>query len=128
MGIIILFLIIIFHFIDADHENAKSFEKERVRTMGNNLNKNPKNVIFNLNNNIHKYYLNSHQNRSNNNDFSQSPMIIENPKAKSGTINSLLVLNSHKINNKEFNLIIQNNLNSVDENNNIKKHINVENK
>ena len=29
MGIIILFLIIIFHFIDADHENAKSFEKER---------------------------------------------------------------------------------------------------
>ena len=31
LGIIILFLIIIFHFIDADHENAKSFEKE----MGN---------------------------------------------------------------------------------------------
>ena len=29
LGIIILFLIIIFHFIDADHENAKSFEKER---------------------------------------------------------------------------------------------------
>ena len=28
LGIIILFLIIIFHFIDADHENAKSFEKE----------------------------------------------------------------------------------------------------
>ena len=29
LGIIILFLIIIFHFIDADHDNAKSFEKER---------------------------------------------------------------------------------------------------
>ena len=28
LGIIILFLIIIFHFIDADHENTKSFEKE----------------------------------------------------------------------------------------------------
>ena len=28
LGIIILFLIIIFHFIDADHENAKSFDKE----------------------------------------------------------------------------------------------------
>ena len=120
----------------SNHNNISLIERnkmkikviERVRTMGNNLNKNPKNVIFNLNNNIHKYYLNSHQNRSNNNDFSQSPMIIENPKAKSGTINSLLVLNSHKINNKEFNLIIQNNLNSVDENNKIKKHINVENK
>ena len=96
---------------------------ERVRTMGNNLNKNTKNVIFNINNNVHKYYLNSHQNRSNNNDFSQSPMIIENPKAKSGTINSLLVLNNHKINNKEFNLIMNNNLNSFDENNNLKKHI-----
>ena len=29
LGIIILFLIIIFHFIDADHKNAKSFEKEQ---------------------------------------------------------------------------------------------------
>ena len=29
LGIIILILIIIFHFIDADHDNAKSFEKER---------------------------------------------------------------------------------------------------
>ena len=29
LGIIILFLIIIFHFIDADHDNAKSFEKEQ---------------------------------------------------------------------------------------------------
>ena len=28
LGIIILFLIIVFHFIDADHDNAKSFEKE----------------------------------------------------------------------------------------------------
>ena len=28
LGIIILFLIIIFHFIDADHENAKSYDKE----------------------------------------------------------------------------------------------------
>ena len=32
LGIIILFLIIIFHFIDADHENAKSFEKEMGTT------------------------------------------------------------------------------------------------
>lgn len=28
LGIIILFLIIVFHFIDADHDNAKSFSKE----------------------------------------------------------------------------------------------------
>ena len=28
LGIIILFLIIVFHFIDADHDNAKSFKKE----------------------------------------------------------------------------------------------------
>ena len=28
LGIIILFLIIVFHFIDADHDNAKSFMKE----------------------------------------------------------------------------------------------------
>ena len=28
LGIIILFLIIVFHFIDADHDNAKSFIKE----------------------------------------------------------------------------------------------------
>ena len=32
LGIIILFLIIIFHFIDADHENAKSFQKELGKT------------------------------------------------------------------------------------------------
>ena len=28
LGIIILFLIIVFHFIDADHDNAKSYLKE----------------------------------------------------------------------------------------------------
>ena len=28
LGIIILFLIIVFHFIDADHDNSKSFIKE----------------------------------------------------------------------------------------------------
>ena len=28
LGILILFLIIVFHFIDADHDNAKSFAKE----------------------------------------------------------------------------------------------------
>ena len=28
LGIIILFLIIVFHFIDADHNNAKTFLKE----------------------------------------------------------------------------------------------------
>ena len=28
LGIIILFLIIIFHFIDADNKNAKSYQKE----------------------------------------------------------------------------------------------------
>ena len=28
LGIIILFLIIVFHFIDADHDNAKSFIKD----------------------------------------------------------------------------------------------------
>ena len=76
---------------------------ERVRTMGNNLHKDNKNVIFNLNNNIHKYYINSHHNRTkNNNDCSQTPMIFKNPKANTGTnINSLLVLNNHnKINDQ----------------------------
>ena len=29
LGILILFLIIVFHFIDADHDNAKSFLKEK---------------------------------------------------------------------------------------------------
>ena len=29
LGIIILFLIIVFHFIDADHDNAKSFLREK---------------------------------------------------------------------------------------------------
>ena len=28
LGIIILFLIIVFHFIDADHDNAKSYLKD----------------------------------------------------------------------------------------------------
>ena len=28
LGIIILFLVILFHFIDADSENSKSYEKE----------------------------------------------------------------------------------------------------
>jgi len=100
---------------------------ERVRTMGNNLNKDNKNLIFNLNNNIHKYYLNSHQNRSN--DLSQSPMIIENPKAKSGTINSLLVLNNQNLNHKDLNLIINNNINTIEDINlNKKKNICRENK
>ena len=37
LGIIILFLIIVFHFIDADHDNAKSFKKE-----GNSIDEEPK--------------------------------------------------------------------------------------
>ena len=49
---------------------------ERVRTMGNHLNKN-KNIIFNLNNNIHKYYVNSYHNRSNNNNDCSKNQILE---------------------------------------------------
>ena len=92
---------------------------ERVRTMGNNLNRNNRNLIFNLNNNLHKYYINSHHNRSNNNninssnnnnnDCSQNIMIFQNKKPHSGTnIDSILVLNHHKINNnnnKDYKLI-----------------------
>jgi hypothetical protein len=70
---------------------------ERVRTMGNNLNKDKKNVIFISDNKMYKYYVNSHHNRSkdkNNNDCSQTPMIFKNTKANSGiNKNSLLILN-----------------------------------
>jgi len=100
---------------------------ERVRTMGNNLHKDNKNLIFNLNNNIHKYYLNSN---SNNHDCSQSHMIVQNPKAQSGTINSLVLLNHQKVNNnnKSFNIIDNNNnLKTFEENSNGANNIGIEN-
>ena len=91
---------------------------ERVRTMGNHLNKN-KNIIFNLNNNIHKYYVNSNHNRTNNNnDCSKNPMI--NQKSNSGTqFNTLLILNNKQLNN---NNLIDSNIskkNNKEEKNNI---------
>ena len=54
---------------------------ERVKTMGNNLNVNKdknKYLILNLNNNIHKYYMN----KKNNKDNSQSPMLLQNSKTQ----------------------------------------------
>ena len=99
---------------------------ERVRTMGNNLNKENKNFIFNLNNNIHKYYVNNnHQTKSN--DCTQSPMLINNQKNGSGTFNSLLILNNKNLKNKEYNSTNHKILNTFDENSN-KNHIEVENK
>ena len=101
---------------------------ERVRTMGNNLNKDNKNLIFNLNNNINKYYVNSHHNRTNNNfDCSQSPMIIQNQKANSGTnINSLLLLNNSR--NHNHNQLIDNNINTFNGNCNINQNVEIQNK
>ena len=113
---------------------------ERVRTMGNNLNKDNKNVIFNLNNNIHKYYVNSHHNRSkdkNNNDCSQAPMIFKNSKANSGTnINSLLVLNNNsqnnnnqinQINSQLIDINDNHNLNMLNSNGNVNQNIEIQN-
>jgi hypothetical protein len=92
---------------EKNHMEMKIKAIERVRSMGNNLNKDNKALIFNLNNNIHKYYLNNTSN-----DYSQSHMIVHNPKAKSGTnINTLLLLNKSHINN-----ISNNNLNTYDGN------------
>jgi hypothetical protein len=92
---------------EKNHMKMKIKAIERVRSMGNNLNKDHKALIFNLNNNIHKYYLNNTSN-----DYSQSHMIVHNPKAKSGTnINTLLLLNKSHINN-----ISNNNLNTYDGN------------
>ena len=76
---------------------------ERVRSLGNNINKDNKGIIVNLNNNINKYYINNNNKNNNNNndneDYSQSHMIMQNPKAKSGTnINTLLILNKYKLN------------------------------
>ena len=73
---------------------------ERVRTMGNNSNKENKNYIFNLNNNIHKFQVNNnHQTKSN--DRTQTPMLIINQKNGSGTFNSLFVLDNKNLKNKE---------------------------
>jgi hypothetical protein len=36
LGVIILFLVILFHFIDADSENSKSYEKEINTTINEN--------------------------------------------------------------------------------------------
>ena len=54
---------------------------ERVKTMGNNLNVNKdknKFLILNLNNNVHKYYMN----KKSNNDNSQSSMLLHNSKTQ----------------------------------------------
>ena len=40
LGVIILFLVILFHFIDADSENSKSYEKEINTTINENDNNN----------------------------------------------------------------------------------------
>ena len=101
---------------------------ERVRTFGNKLNKNNKALIFNLNNNIHKYYVNS--NNNSHIDYSQAPMILQNPKTHSGSnTNTLLILNQHQINNNDSNLISNNKLNNFDVNikNNIEKEHNITN-
>jgi hypothetical protein len=74
---------------------------KRVRSMGNNINKDNKPLIFNLNNNIHQYYLNNTSN-----DYSKLHMIDHNPKAQSGTnINTLLLLNKSHINNISNNIL-----------------------
>ena len=111
---------------NANINNAKKINViERVKTMGNHLNKNNKNIIFNLNNNIHKYYVNSHHNRTkiykknlnntNNNDCSQTSMI--NAKPNSGTnVNTLLALNNTRIHNSGH--LIDINENNIDTNNN----------
>jgi hypothetical protein len=108
---------------------------ERVRTIGNNLNKDNKNLIFNLNNNIHEYYVKSNNDNNNihhqdNHDCSQSNMIFHNPKAQSGTINSLLLLNHQTINNnnKSFNILENhNNLKTFDDNSSINNGLGMEN-
>ena len=92
---------------EKNHMKMKIKAIERVRSMGNNLNKENIALIFNLNNNIHQYYLNNTSN-----DHSQSHMIVHNPKTQSGTnINTLLLLNKSHINN-----ISNNNLNTYDGN------------
>ena len=124
---------------------------ERVRTMGNKLNKDNKNLIFNLNNNIHKYYVNSnkgnnrnhhhenHDNRDNqdnhdNHDCSKSHIMVQynNSKVQSVTINSLLRLNNQAINNhnnnKSYNhLDNHNNLKPFDENSGVGENLGIEN-
>ena len=80
---------------EKNHMKMKIKAIEGVRSMGNNFNKDNKALIFDLNNNIHKYYLNNTSN-----DYSRSYMIVHNPKAQSGTnINILLLLNKKHINN-----------------------------
>ena len=99
---------------------------ERVRTMGNNLNKDSKNYIFNLNNNIHKYYINNNNHQTKSNDFSQSPMIIDNQKIGT-TFNSLITLNNKKQKNKDYSSLNHNIVNTFEELSN-KNQKEVENK
>ena len=57
-------------------------------------------------------------------------MIVQNPKAQSGTINSLVLLNHQKVNNnnKSFNIIDNNNnLKTFEENSNGANNIGIEN-
>ena len=124
--------------IEKNNMKMKINAIERVRTMGNNLNKNNKNLIFNLNNNIHKYYVNSNNGKNNNHhhdnhecqDCSQSHMIFHNPKMQSGTTNSLLGLNNKAMNNNNisFNILENhNNLKTFDESSSIHNGLGMEN-
>ncbi len=131
--------------IEKNNMKLKINAIERVRTMGNNLNKDNKNLIFNLNNNIHKYYVNSNNGNNNNNrhanndnhDCSQSHMIVNNnPKAQSGTISSLFLLNNQVINNnnnnnKSLNLLDSHanhyNLKTFEENSGMDENLGIEN-
>ena len=94
--------------------NMKIKVIERVKTLENNLNINKnkdKYLILNLNNNIHKYYMNK---RNNNKDNSQSSMLLHNSKRKIGNnnINDFSLLNKSDNNQKKLNQIKQNPINN----------------
>ena len=71
---------------------------ERVKTMENKLNVNKdkdKYLILNLNQNVHKYYMN----KKNNKDNSQLPMLLHNSKTQIiNKINDLSFINKHSRN------------------------------
>ena len=97
--------------------------------MGNNSNKdNNKNLI--LNNNIHKYYVNS--NHENHDCFQSHMAVHNNPKAQSGTINFLWLLNNQVINNNNNNKSFNNlnnhkNLKTSEENSGVDENLGTEN-
>jgi len=94
---------------------------ERVKTLENNININKdknKYMILNLNNNIHKYYMNKKQN----NDSSQSSMLLHNSKTHTGNNNNFSFLNQQNINKKKLNQSKNDSINKEMEENKVNKN------